>query len=93
MLAFGPMKKFALIIALFGFVAAVSADDLNLKIEGMVCESGCVKKVNDALTKVKGVSDKKVELGSAQISYDAKKTSPKQIMAAIEKAGFTIAKK
>lgn len=87
------MKKLALLVALFGFVAAVGADDLEVKIEGMVCEQGCVKKVNDALTNVKGVNDKKVELGAAKVSYDARKTSPKQIMAAIEKAGFTVAKK
>ena len=87
------MKKLALLVALFGFIASATAEDLNVKIEGMVCETGCVKKVNDALTKVKGVSEKKVEVGSAKVTYDAKKTSPKQIMAAIEKAGFTVAKK
>ena len=86
------MRKFLCMLALVGFVAAVNAEDVKLKIEGMVCEVGCVGKVNSALSKVKGVDKKEVTVGEAIVSFDAKKTSKKDIVKAIEKAGFTVAK-
>lgn len=87
------MRKFLCMLALMGFVAAVGAEDVKLKIEGMVCEVGCVGKVDSALSKIKGVEKKEVTLGEAMVSFDAKKTSQKDIVKAIEKAGFTVAKK
>ena len=87
------MKKLTCLLALFGLVAFAGADEINLKIEGMSCEVGCVKKVNNVLSKNSGVTAKKVELGKAKITFDAKKTSKSAIVKAIEKAGFTVAKK
>jgi copper chaperone CopZ len=84
------MRKFACLLATVALAAVANADDVKLKIEGMHCPAGCVTAVDKALTKVKGVTDKKVELGSAQVSYDASKTSKKDIVAAIEKAGFKV---
>ena len=44
----------------------------------------------DYFAKLKGVTDKKVELGKATVNYDTKKTSKETIVAAIEKAGFKV---
>jgi copper chaperone CopZ len=86
------MKKFLILTALIGFTAAANAEQVKLAIEGMVCPDGCVKSVKSELTKVKGVQDAKVEVGSADIKFDAKATSTKELIAAIEKAGFTVKK-
>ena len=86
------MKKLLILAALIGFTAAAGAEEVKLAIDGMVCPNGCVKSVKSELTKVKGVEEAKVEVGSAEIKYDAKKTSTKELIAAIEKAGFTVKK-
>jgi copper chaperone CopZ len=75
-----------------GFTTLAWADEITLKIEGMSCPQGCVKRVETALSKVKGVTDKKVEVGSAKITYNAKKTSKADLVKAIEKTGFTVVK-
>ena len=56
----------------------------------MTCPAGCVQAVKDAVSSVKGATPKKVEVGAAVVSYDAKKASQKEIIAAITKAGFTV---
>ena len=84
------MRKLIFTVALLAFAAFSQAEELKLNIDGMTCEVGCVKKVKDTLTKVKGVTDKNVELGKATVNYDAKKTSKETIVAAIEKAGFKV---
>lgn len=84
------MRKLICASVVLAFAAIAHAEELKLKIDGMTCEVGCVKKVRDTLTKVKGVTDKKVELGKATVNYDAKKTSKNAIVAAIEKAGFKV---
>ena len=84
------MKKFLTLVTLLGFVALASAEEITLKIEGMTCPAGCVQAVKDAVTSVKGATPKKVELGSALVSYDAKLASQKDIIAAITKAGYTV---
>lgn len=84
------MKKLLLLTALIGFASAASAEELKLAIEGMSCPSGCVQSVKDALTEVKGVKEAKVELGKAEVNYDAKLTSKKDLIAAVEKAGFKV---
>jgi copper chaperone CopZ len=86
------MRKLLALAASLAFVAVASAEQVSLKIEGMVCEAGCVSAVNKALTKVKGVTDKKVEIGKADVTFDGAKTSKKDIVAAIEKAGYVVAK-
>ena len=84
------MRKLICASVVLAFAAIVQAEELKLNIEGMTCEVGCVKKVRDTLTKVKGVTDKKVELGKATVDFDAKKTSKATIVAAIENAGFKV---
>jgi len=84
------MRKLICASVVLAFAAALQAEELKLNIEGMICEVGCVNKVRDSLTKIKGVTDKKVELGKATVEYDAKKTNKETIVAAIEKAGFKV---
>jgi periplasmic mercuric ion binding protein len=84
------MRNLICASVVLAFAAVAQAEELKLNIEGMTCEVGCVKKVRDTLTKVKGVTEKKVELGKATVNYDEKKTDRKTIVAAIEKAGFKV---
>jgi copper chaperone CopZ len=84
------MRKLICASVVLAFAAISQAEELKLNIDGMTCEVGCVKKVRDTLTKVKGVTDKKVEIGKATVTYDEKKTSKKTIVTAVEKAGFKV---
>ncbi|HXG46240.1 MAG TPA: heavy-metal-associated domain-containing protein [Methylomirabilota bacterium] len=87
------MKKLICLLATLGFVTSTAlADQVTLKIEGMTCPAGCVSKVKTALSKVKGVTASQVEVGSAQVTYDAAKTKKEDLVAAVEKAGFTVTK-
>ena len=86
------MRKLMCLALIAGFTTLAWADEITLKIEGMSCPQGCVKRVETALSKVKGVTDKKVEVGSAKITYNAKKTSKADLVKAIEKTGFTVVK-
>ena len=61
---------------------------LNLEIEGMSC-SHCVASVSQALRNLPGVAIKNVSIGSAQVSYEADKVSPEDIVLAVEDAGYT----
>ena len=58
-------------------------------VEGMHC-AGCVKSVTGAVAKVPGVSrvDVSLEGKTAKVEFDAVKTTPETIVAAIEEAGF-----
>jgi copper chaperone len=60
---------------------------LNLAIEGMHC-GACVRRVTTALQNVEGVTVKSVEVGSAQIVFDAAETSTQDITAALDRNGF-----
>ena len=86
------MRKFACLLAFVGCVAAAQAEQLTLKIGGMICEQGCVKSVDGALGKVAGVTKREVKLGEAKVTFDAAKTKKADLIAAIEKAGYTVAK-
>jgi copper chaperone len=61
---------------------------LKLSIEGMHCE-GCVRRVTTALQGVKGVEVGSVEVGSAQMSYNANQASAEEIAAAVDRIGFS----
>ena len=61
---------------------------LNLAIEGMHC-GACVRRVTSALQGVDGVQVSSVEIGLAKITFDAEKTSAKEISAAVDRIGFT----
>ncbi len=86
------MRKLLALLVLVGSVALTQAEEVKLKVEGMVCEEGCVKSVDKALGKLPGVTKKEVKIGTADVTFDASKTSKKDIIAAIEKAGYTVAK-
>ena len=61
---------------------------LDLEIEGMSC-SHCVASVTQALRELPGVEVKNVSIGAAQVSYEADKVSPEDIVLAVEDAGYT----
>lgn len=86
------MRKLLALLVVVGGVTLAQADEVKLKVDGMVCEEGCVKAVDNALGKLTGVTKKDVKLGSADVTFDASKTSKKDIIAAIEKAGYTVKK-
>ena len=84
------MRKLSILLATLALAAAAHAEQITFKVEGMVCEQGCVKAVKDSLTQTKGVKDAKVEIGKAEINYDAKQTTKKDLITAIEKAGYKV---
>jgi copper chaperone CopZ len=61
---------------------------LKLSIDGMHCE-GCVRRVAAALQGVKGVQVGSVAVGSAQTTFDPSQTSAGEIVAVIDRIGFS----
>jgi copper chaperone len=61
---------------------------LSLSIEGMHC-GACVRRVSNALTGLEGVQVESVEVGSAKVTFDNGQVSPDQIVAAVNRIGFT----
>ena len=78
-------------------VVGVQAAEINLKVDGMVCSIGCVSKVKQSLSLVKGVNIKGTkfasgkQLGEVKVSFCDKTTSKKKIKNAIKKAGYKVA--
>ncbi|MEO8945258.1 MAG: heavy-metal-associated domain-containing protein [Gemmatimonadaceae bacterium] len=62
---------------------------LTLAVSGMSC-GHCVARVTNALKSIAGVAVEGVTAGSATLSYDPRATSPSQIAAAVEKAGYIV---
>lgn len=62
---------------------------LKLKITGMTC-AGCSNQIANALKKVEGIIDHKVEYPGdlATIQYDPNKTNPEAIIKVIEQTGY-----
>ncbi len=60
----------------------------TFKIEGMSCQH-CVKAVEVELNEI-GVEPIKVEIGSAKVKFEESKFSDKDIIAAVEEAGFKV---
>ena len=58
---------------------------LDIAIDGMHC-GGCVKRVEDALKKINGVTTEKVEVGHARVKADG--VMPDIVVAALERLGF-----
>jgi copper chaperone CopZ len=91
------MKKIIALFAMAAAVVGVQAAELNLKVDGMVCSIGCVSKVKQSLTTVKGVDIKGTKfalgkkLGAVKVSFCDQTTSKKKIMNAIKKAGYKVA--
>lgn len=63
-------------------------DTLKLTVNGMHC-GACVNRVTTALKNVPGVEVNSVEVGSAQVAFDSSQTTAPQILAAIERIGFS----
>lgn len=65
----------------------MTTQDLKLTIDGMHC-GACVRRVTVALQKVEGVEVEKVDVGSAQVKFDADKTSKEEVVDAVNGIGF-----
>ena len=63
--------------------------EIKLKIEGMHC-TGCSTRLEKVLNNVDGVEDAKVSLEEkkADIKYDETQVSEKELIEAVEDAGF-----
>ena len=61
--------------------------EAQFAIDGMTC-GGCVAAVRNVLTRQPGVTDVKVDVGSASLSYDEAKVSLETLFTAVERAGF-----
>ena len=61
---------------------------LTLRIDGMSC-GHCVARVEKALSKLDGVSVRRVAIGSAEIDYDPARINFAGIREAIDDAGYT----
>lgn len=76
-------------------VKTATGDKVELAVTGMTC-AGCAGMVQTALTGVDGVQAAYVDhaTGTAQVAFDAKKTSLDALVAAVGAAGeYTAAKK
>ena len=62
---------------------------MKLAIEGMHCEA-CVRRVEKALSKVKGTRVDKVEIGSAMVGVDS--AHEQAVLDAVQKSGYTARK-
>jgi copper chaperone len=62
-------------------------ENLTLQIDGMSC-GHCVARVQKALSGLDGVEVKKVEVGSAEMSYDPARVAPGRILEAVDRTGF-----
>lgn len=62
-----------------------------LRIKGMSCSS-CELKIENALSKVEGVSQVKASLGKsmAKVEYDPSKVTPEQLAGVIQKLGYEV---
>ena len=63
-------------------------ENLSIKIDGMSC-GHCVARVEKTLKKLDGVNVNRVEIGSADITYDPAQTPFAKIREAIDDAGYT----
>ena len=62
--------------------------DVKLSVDGMHC-GACVRRVSKALEGVRGVAPARVDIGSAEVSYDPNSTKLEALLAALKKAGYT----
>lgn len=68
-----------------------AAKKISLPIEGMTCAS-CVERNTKALKEVPGVAEAEVNFATekAQVSYDPEVVTPRELVAAIERAGYKV---
>jgi copper chaperone len=65
----------------------VTVSTATLTIGGMSCQH-CVRAVREALETVPGVTISRVEIGSAEVSFDPAQSSAEAIAAAVSDAGY-----
>lgn len=61
----------------------------TLSIEGMHCEH-CVEAVREALEAVRDVDVQRVEVGTAEVTYDPSSVSHDQLAAVLDDAGYQL---
>jgi copper chaperone CopZ len=61
----------------------------TLEIKGMHCDA-CVRRVEEALKKVEGVSNPEVKIGEAKAEFDSARVSPQVLAQAIAQAGYQV---
>jgi copper chaperone CopZ len=91
------MQKVSAIFILLFFLSACASDTegnrnlqtAQLQIEGMVCQMGCAKAIENKLSQTEGVRDVKVSFkeGRAYVAYETATTSPTQIARTVENIG------
>ncbi len=64
--------------------------ETTLKINGMSCQH-CVMRVRKAFETLPGISALDVKIGAAYVSYDESLVKRKDLEAAVEAAGYTVA--
>ena len=64
--------------------------ELTIPISGMSC-GGCVSNVRNALSRIPGVEDARVQVGLATVTYDPARTNPEALRDAVTHAGYTLA--
>jgi copper chaperone CopZ len=62
---------------------------ITLQIEGMSC-GHCVGQVRNAMARLDGVQIHEVKVGEASLSYDPALVSPKEIVEAVQAAGYDV---
>lgn len=70
-------------------VAALKPETASFKIDGMVCEIGCAKTIEEKLVKMEGVQKVKVnfETKQATVNFDLDKLTSTDIVKAVETTG------
>jgi copper chaperone CopZ len=63
---------------------------LTIPITGMSC-GGCVNSIRNALSKIPGVTDAQVKIGTAIVTYDPALTNPEALRRVITQAGYALA--
>ena len=83
-------------LVIFAGIPRVQGEERNagqtsvaLTVHGMMCSS-CQKSVEKALFKLEGITDVRVDMKKnlVEVRYDGKKVTPRQMVEALEKAGF-----
>ncbi len=69
----------------------MATQSIQLRVDGMTC-NGCVRTIEKKLSATPGVVGAKVSLegGSASVEYDPGRVQPAELVAAIEKLGYTV---
>lgn len=66
-----------------------TTEQATLEIDGMHCEH-CVEAVRDALEAVRDLEVNRVEIGTAQVTYDASTISTEQLSTILDDAGYEL---